>query len=71
MHDEGGLLLILPIFDQRQHFLLQLYLALKHNIADNVLLVIVSWLSDAFLSQTFSTSIGKGGFRSLKLTYIT
>ena len=44
MHDEGGLLLILPIFGQRQHFLLQLYLALKRNIADNLLLVIVSWL---------------------------
>ena len=44
MHDEGGLLLILPMFG-----LLQLYLALKHNIADNLLLFIVSWLSDAFL----------------------
>ena len=58
-------------FWSKATFLLELYLALKHNTADNLLLVIVFWLADAFLWQTISTSIGKGGFRSLKFTYIT
>ena len=43
MHDEGGLLIDFTNFWSKATFLLQLYLALKHNIADNLLVVIVSY----------------------------